>query len=195
MITFKSFQSYERMSEETTAYDTKVFFEGKPLGTCSNRGTGGQGSFHRAEGVTQATLEKAHAWAVSQTYKEPDGSVSQLDGKPMQFDSIEDYCDYLAHETHENKMVLGQLKRSLKTKTLFIDPAREPGIYQLARVYSEALKTALEAKYPGATVLNALPMDKALDLYKQESVRMAKAEQAAYEAKQQAAAPKTPKMG
>jgi len=185
MITFKSFHSSERMSEETLAYDTKVFFEGKLLGTCSEHGTGGQGCFHADPKTDRGLVERARAWVTTQHYKEADGSASlNAEGGPMMFTSLEDYCDALAHDIHQRKLLTAQVKRQLKTKTLFTDPARPEGIFQIARPFTPALQVALEAKHPGCVVLNALPLEQVIERFHQDSVRQAMAEKAEYDARQ-----------
>ena len=171
-ITFKRFHGSDRMSQETTCYDTDVLFDGQPLGHCRNDGNGGQGIFHTKAGVDAKLVERAEAWAKQQIYRELDGSAALMDGKPMTMDSIDEYCDYLASETMDEKRIVAQVKRHLKSKALFLDPARDNDIISLKGAYTgQAMKEAIEKRYPGAIILNELPLEQAVSAFKAQAVK------------------------
>ena len=184
-ITFKRFHASARLSEETVAYDTDVLFNGKPLGSCRNDGRGGEGYFHAHKDVTKETLEQANAWALSQHYRENDGSVANgPDGKPLMMGGIADFCDYLAEETLVQQQYTAAVKRKLKKNAFFTDPARPGEILALKNAYSGPdMKHAIEKRYLGAVVLNAIPLESAIEVFKANDERLRKAEAEARAAK------------
>lgn len=184
-ITFKRFHASARLSEETVAYDTDVLFNGKPLGSCRNDGRGGEGYFHVHKDVPKETIEQANAWARSQHYRESDGSVALgPDGNPLTMGGIAEYCDYLAEETLVQQQYTAAVKRKLKKNAFFTDPARGGEIFALKNAYSGlAMKDAIEKRYPGAVVLNALSVESAIEVFKANDERLRKAEAEAKAAK------------
>lgn len=186
-ITFKKFQGSAALSQETAAYDTTVLFNGKAIGTCRNDGNGGEGFFREDRTVDPALIKQAEAWARTQHYTELDGSVAKgPQGEPMFMGGIAEYCDYLAEETISHKQMVSRIRRQLKKGILISDPARNGDIFQLSGTYTEALKPAIEKRYPGVTILNAVPIEQSVLLFKQQEVRLRKA-QAAKAAADQAA--------
>lgn len=178
-ITFKRFSGNERMSEETMCYATDVLFEGKPIGSCRNDGRGGEGFFQQASGVDEKLLERAADWVRQQVYREEDGSAATFDGKIMTMERIGEYCDYLACEVMNEKRVVSQVKRKLRTSVLFVDPARNNDIFAIKGPYKgQPMKQAIEQRYPGAVVLNDLPIDQAVAAFKAVSLREAEAAKA-----------------
>lgn len=171
-ITFKRFHASARLSEETVAYDTDVLFDGKPIGSCRNEGRGGQGFFRAKADADPAVLEQAQAWACQQPYLEEDGSTATMDGKPLIVQSIDEYCDLLAERTLADKQEMAQVKRMLKKRAVFSDPARGGDIFSLQGVYTgERMKAAIEQRYPGAIVLNAIPIEQAIELFREQNRR------------------------
>lgn len=186
-ITFKKFQGSAALSQETAAYDTTVLFNGKVIGACRNDGNGGEGFFREDRTVDPALIKQAEAWARTQHYTELDGSVAKgPQGEPMFMGSVAEYCDYLAEETISHKQMVSQIKRQLKKSILISDPARDGDIFALKGTYTEALKPAIEKRYPGVTILNAVPIEQAVLLFNQQEDRLRKA-QAAKVAADQAA--------
>ena len=170
-ITFRKFTASARLSEETTAYDTQVLFEGKPIGTCRNEGRGGLGHFRPHPGVDPERVDRAQAWASAQPVIEENGQQMVLSGKPIFFDGIEDYCDSLADETLAHKQVSAQVKRLLKTHILFINPDDTPGVLQAKQVWRPELEAALRKRHPNAIILNAMPVDEAITAFRDEQAR------------------------
>lgn len=196
-LTFKRFHGSERLSQETTAYDTDVLFNGRPLGSCRNDGHGGEGFFRPLPGVEASVLEQASAWAKTQVYLEIDGSPS-LDhlNRPMRMDGIAEYCDYLADRTMSEKRVLATVKRQLKKHALFTDPARGGDVFALKGAYAgDATKAAIEQRYPGAVVLNAVPLEQAVAAFQAQEVRQLQATRAQAQQQAQAMADAVEKLG
>lgn len=178
-ITFKRFSGNDRMSEETTCYTTDVLFEGKLIGSCRNDGRGGEGFFQRDPKVGPDLLDRAEQWVREQVYREEDGSPAMFDGKIMAMERIGEYCDYLACEVMNEKRVVAQVKRKLRTSTLFVDPARNNDIFAIKGPYKgQPMKQAIEQRYPGATVLNELPVEKVVSAFKAVWQREAQAAKA-----------------
>lgn len=170
-ITFRKFTASARLSEETTAYDTEVLFDGKHIGHCRNDGRGGMGFFVAKPGVDDATIEAAQAWARAQPILEVDGTQMEIRGQKAFFERIEDYCDHLADETLAHRQLASQIKRLLKTHILLIDPQGEPGVRKIKQAWGPHLKAAVLKRYPQATILNALPVEQAIEAAKNEQAR------------------------
>lgn len=177
-ITFRKFTASARLSRETTAYDTQVLFEGKPIGHCQNDGWGGMGHFTPKAEADQDLVSLAEAWARSQPILEENGEQMVIRGKPAFFEGIGDYCDHLADETLEHRQISAQVKRLLKTHVLFTCPDREPGVLQIKQAWSPALEPLLRQRHPKAIILNTMPVSEAIDAFKEEQLRQ-RAHQAA----------------
>ena len=163
-VTFKRFQSNERLSQETVCFTTDVYFNGQKIGTAENRGEGGQALFRKDPKATHEIVAAAEAWAKGQPCRDVHGRVHTFDdGTEMVAGGLEDYCDDAASLLHINKQELARLKRVMKNHTAFLDPAEPGEIFQLKSAYNgEQTKTAVEKRYPGAVVLNALTPEEAL---------------------------------
>lgn len=173
-ITFRKFTASVRLSQETTAYDTQVLFQGKLIGFCSNDGGGGMGRFCSTDKSDPELIQKAEEWACEQTIFEEDGRPMTHNGQIMKFQSLEDYCDSLASKTLADRQLRSSLQRLLKSNVLFVsEDAQKPGVLQIKRPWTEDLAPHFRNRYPKAVVLNELPIQDAMRVYEEQERLMA----------------------
>lgn len=160
------------LSEETNAYTAEIWIDGKHFCDVSNHGQGGPDQ-HTAP----RSLGHPGGWAIfHERLKEvekriaaewPKIDCTTFGGKGTMDHSLETVCgDLLAAMAIEK-----DLKRLLKRTVAFVDPkggvrsykGKHEGV-QRARLCTETLR-----KYPGAVILNNLPFDEALALYRKEA--------------------------
>lgn len=173
-LTFRKFSASARLSQETTAYDTQVLFDKKLIGTCSNDGRGGMGHFLPEPGAGPDLVSRAEAWVNQQPVLDWDGTPIARGGQTMYHQGIADYCDTLAAKTLADKQLRSSLQRLLKTNVLFVSgDAQKPGVLQIKRPWTEDFAPHLRNKYPEAVVLNELPIQDAMRMYKEQERLMA----------------------
>lgn len=154
-IELKNVKVIESMSEETNCYTASLYVDGKKIGIVSNRGHGGCDNFDGDRDAFQAAQE----WLKS---NHPEVHLYDDVSVPM---DMELFCG----EWVENWRMTKALKKDLKSKVLFTTKGK-PGVYQLSwkgvRTITERHIEHAKAKNPGATILNTLPIEEALELYK-----------------------------
>lgn len=157
-IELKNVKHFAAMSEETDCYNATLYINGAKAGVVSNRGHGGPDDFHG----DRELFAKADAWCKENLPKWSMGDKT--------FDTdLEMHCgqllgDYLAAK---------DLKRALKTKVLTVRDGQ-------TEVYATSWKgvRAIEAKHiaavrkshPADTILNELPFDEALKIYRKSAL-------------------------
>lgn len=165
-LTFRKFSASARLSQESTAYDTQVLFDGTPIGTCSNEGRGGMGHFRPAAGVDADRVQQAEEWARQQPVQEADGSPMVYEGRVVHHEGIADYCDSLADRTLEEARLRRTLKRLLKSKVVFTnEKAKGPGVFQINCPWTKEFEPEFRKRYPDAIVLNELPFEAAMEAF------------------------------
>ncbi len=155
-ITLKRFQHYPRMSEETTAFNADLSYDGVTVGTAENDGHGGCTFIHLND------KGRAIAEIVSAS-RLPEGDE----------DSLTDIVDNLVEKTIHSKWVEKQRKRvekELATKVLFNRKGDKDGSFRTYNLKgkspAEVLLFAKEvAEKPDVTrVLNLMPFEEAFGL-------------------------------
>ena len=152
-IELKAIQYAAFSSEETNCYSASLYVDGRKIGTVGNDGRGGCDRFHGDRAAHTAADEWCRA------------NLPKWDGlgcRPVDTD-LELHCGRLLDDWLASR----EMKKTLHTCVLFINQ-RDGKLYQV-RHRGEIARTiaAIACKHPGATVLNGLPVDKALDLYRQ----------------------------
>lgn len=155
-ITLKRFQHYARMSQETTAFNSDLSYEGVTVGSAENDGHGGCTFVHlNDKGRAIPVLVEAS--------RLPEGDE----------DSLTDIVDELVEKTIHSKWVASQRKRvekELATKVLFNRKGDKDGSF---RTYNLKGKSPAEvvafakqvAGKPDVTrVLNLMPFEEAFAL-------------------------------
>ena len=148
-------------SHETSCYEATIYIDGKKAGTVENGGYGGCDSVHPYQVAQQID---AYAKTLPKTvcdFNDPEtGKLAEME---QNYETI--FGDILSDWLHAK-----DLKRAMSRSVMF---TREDGrVYQsmnmekaaLAKYLSEGkLTEALKAK----EILNLLPLDRALEIYKQ----------------------------
>ena len=160
-IELKNIKYSEFASHETSCYEATIYIDGKKVGTVENGGYGGCDTVHPYHVVQQIDAYAKTLPPVVCKWIDPDT------GKPAEMEQNHEtiFGDILNNWLHAK-----DLKRAMSRCVMF---TREDGkLYQatsmkkaaLAKYLSESkLTEALRAK----EILNLLPLNKALEIYKQ----------------------------
>lgn len=158
-IELKNIKHMPSLSEETECYSASLYVDGKKIGDVSNRGHGGPDEFFGdREAFKQAEKWLAENMAPVELGMETDRSI------PM---DMELYCGQLLEE----HLVRKDLKSALKNKVLFSKPG-EKGIFEVRwkglRKIEDRHISAVREKHPAARILNEMPFEEALKLYREK---------------------------
>ncbi|SFH27794.1 hypothetical protein SAMN04488020_10977 [Palleronia marisminoris] len=150
-IELKSIKYAAFSSEETNCYSATLYINGKKIGTVGNDGHGGPDRFHG----DHAAFAEADAWCKANLPR------WQMNDESFETD-LEMRCGQLVDEW----LVARDLKTALRTKVLMRNPV-DGLIYQVKhRGRVQATAKTIEERHPGATILNTLPFEEALTLYR-----------------------------
>lgn len=155
MITFKRFQAFERLSQETTAFAADVYWKGRLIGHATNEGCGAMALFRPSANANQAQIAEAQDFVKLQ--KIEGGEEYGL----KNFEHLEDYLDDMANRNAEQTKHLNRMTRLLKKSTVYMVAGV---IYTLNKPYAgneEPIKAYLAKEEPEAVILNALPRSEA----------------------------------
>lgn len=163
MLTLKKIELSSHLSEETLCFSAEVFWDGRYIGTAENRGNGGE-TWVRNYGVrknatSQADLAAAEEWAKSQPFLDEYGEQLSLNGTP-DFHDLPSYVDFLVAEWDIQRTYKRTLTRKFKTETWF--ETAEGKILLIKRAFTDAVAANVAGKYPGAVILNSLPIGEAV---------------------------------
>jgi hypothetical protein len=159
-IELKNIKYSEFASHETSCYEATIYIDGKKVGTVENGGYGGCDSVHPYEVAQQIDAYAKALPPLVSKWIDPDT------GKPAEMEQTHEtiFGNILSDWLHAK-----DLKRMMAKRVLFV---KEDGlIYQSRTMAAPALKQYLnEPKlaelYKGKQVLNLLPFDHALNIYK-----------------------------
>lgn len=153
-----------RLSEETSAYAADLYVDGKLFAHVSNSGHGGCDMQHPAKGKTYADVQALDKLIKETTPARDSGMV--IKGEPFMMESdLETVCGELL-ATH---LITKDLQRLLKRTIAYYDPAKN--VIQVFKGKHEGvarahLVTETMRKHPDAKILNNLPFDEALELFR-----------------------------
>lgn len=154
-IELKSIKYAAFASEETNCYSAALYVNGKKVGTVGNEGRGGADTFHG----DHTAFQRADEWCKANLPKWAGygGSMHDTD--------LEIHCaDLLAAH-----LASRDLKRILKSKIIFIKPA-DGQLYEIKHEgMPDHAATEILKRHPRATVLNLLPFDEALNLFRNKA--------------------------
>ena len=159
-IELKNIKHSEFASHETNCYQATIYIDGKKVGTVENDGHGGCDNVHPYQVAQQID---AYAKTLPKRvckFIDPDT------GKPAE---LEQTYETIFCELVNDWLKAKDLKRMMSKRVLFL---KDDGhIYQTRTMAADALKQYLnEPKlaelYKGKQVLNLLPFDQALNIYK-----------------------------
>lgn len=155
-IELKNIKHMESLSEETHCFSATLHVDGHKIGEISNHGHGGPDAFHG----DQATYDKADAWVAANM-----DPLEIADTDPLPMD-LEIYCGQLL----EDHLIRVDLRKTLRNRVLIKHPDRD-GIYAMrwkgVRKIESRHIADIRQTYPDAIILNSLPLEDALALYRQ----------------------------
>ena len=166
-VTLKNVKYAAFASQETACYSATVYIDGKACLQAHNEGHGGQTWLDELPGAV-GSFKRLQDYAASLP-----PIVTDLPGKnPNEKFTYQPRADTLVDELLEQYLAARDLKRALKSKTVF---ARGGKVWKLSVVWSDekaaAIRAHIEKKYPGAVILNGLREAEALKLWKGESAQ------------------------
>lgn len=152
-VELKSLKVNNRMSEETLCFSATLFLNGVKRGVVMNRGHGGPDEY-----TDWSAAQELEAYAKTLPPNEP----SELfpEGFPQSAESLVN--DLVAAE-----QTAADLRKILKARVLYL--STDGKLYQTTKIPAHDLArnvAGYAAKYPQYRVLNSLPFDEALALYR-----------------------------
>ena len=157
----KAIKFSEWASEETYCYQANVYLDGKPFAMVSNDGHGGcdrEYSHNKFKGDYRATMKKVDEYFKSL----PKRDVGKYDWAPEGFDeSFEGWC----HEQVTNYLITKDVKKALK-KNKVVYQKNDDGKMGLYDWHINANSDALKKRYPESVILNDLPIDEAVKIWR-----------------------------
>ena len=160
-LEMKAIKFSEWASEETYCYQANVYLDGKPFAMVSNDGHGGcdrEYSHNKFKGDYRATMKKVDEYFKSL----PKRDVGKYDWAPEGFDeSFEGWC----HEQVTNFLIKKDVKRALK-KNKVVYQKNDDGKMGLYDWHINANSDALKKRYPESVILNDLPIDEAVKIWR-----------------------------
>ncbi len=162
-ITLKNIKYFAAGSQETLCYVAAVYFDGKKVGDAENDGHGGN-TMVRYDSKDQRTVVQAYCASLDPaTYRLPAFSFSRTRVK-----TDEEICDDLVTDW----LLARDLKRMLATRLVYTKPDVH-GIYETNKAKSKAIldqwlsnPEQVKAKLKADKLLNVLPFDEALSVFK-----------------------------
>ena len=160
-LEMKAIKHTEWASEETYCYQANVYLDGKPFAVVSNDGHGGcdrEYSHNKFKGDYRATMKKVDEYFKSL----PKRDVGKYDWAPEGFDeSFEGWC----HEQVTNYLITKDVKKALK-KNKVVYQKNDDGKMGLYDWHINANSDALKKRYPESVILNDLPIDEAVKIWR-----------------------------
>ncbi len=139
-IELKKIKHAPSLSEETNAYTAEIWVDGKKAGTTKNEGRGG--------------CDRIEPHALAQQI---DAYAKTLPGITYLGQTFPQDADCVLHDLLNAHLETADVKRKLARKTLFVADGKLWGV--------KATPAIVRGKYPGATILNELPLPEAVKLY------------------------------
>jgi hypothetical protein len=161
-LEMKAIKFSEWASEETYCYQANVYLDGKPLAMVSNDGHGGcdrEYSHNKFKGDYRATRKKVDDYFKSL----PNTDVGKYKNIPEGFEqTFERWC----HDQVCTYLYRRDLKKALK-KNKVVKRKNDEGKMSLYDYGINALSDAIKHRWPEAIILNDLPEDEALTIWRE----------------------------
>ena len=155
-LELKNIKYYASMSEETDCYEAMLYVEGKRLGRVHNDGRGGSDRHD----FSWKDYERIDEWCVKNLPK----WTSDFD-KSENNTNLEMWC----HDQVTDYLIRKDLKRHLK-KLFVMETDNNFYTYKVKwSDLSDDQVAEFNKKHPTRIVLNALPFDEALELYRKHT--------------------------
>ena len=159
-LEMKAIKLSEWASEETYCYQANVYLDGKPFAMVSNDGHGGcdrDYSHNKFKGDYRATMKK-----VDEYFK----SLPNTDPCDLFPEGIEQTFEQWCHDQVCTYLYRRDLKKALK-KAKVVKRKDDQGKMCLWDFNIRANSDIIKAKYPEAIILNDLPEDEALTIFRE----------------------------
>ena len=161
-LEMKAIKFSEWGSEETYCYQANVYLDGKPFAMVSNDGRGGcdrEYSHNKFKGDYRATMKKIDDYFKSL----PNTDVGKYKNVPEGFEqTFERWC----HDQVCTYLYRKDLKKALK-KNKVVKRKNDEGKMSLYDYGINVLSDAIKHRWPEAIILNDLPEDEALAIWRE----------------------------
>lgn len=161
-LEMKAIKFSEWGSEETYCYQANVYLDGKPFAMVSNDGRGGcdrEYSHNKFKGDYRATMKKIDDYFKSL----PNTDVGKYKNVPEGFEqTFERWC----HDQVCTYLYRKDLKKALK-KNKVVKRKNDEGKMSLYDYGINVLSDAIKHRWPEAVILNDLPEDEALAIWRE----------------------------
>jgi hypothetical protein len=180
-IEIKNIKHAANLSEETYAYTATVYVDGVAMFDVKNDGCGGSDSQYPRKGFGYDDLMRVEAWITENIPSKRRQGVAikaltisrwvpMFDfGDKELFESKPD-LESVCQDAVADKLIVGDLKRALRSKVLFVEKADGP-IFEIRFKGVQKIEDkhigAFKKKKPAAIILNCLAGADALEIYKQ----------------------------
>jgi len=165
-LELKNISHYARGSEETPCYNATVFINGKRTIEVSNDGRGGMDRQHQYSNE-QGTVRQVNEWCIK-TFGTREIDYTS-DGEKASFtvdQDLEDFCHKKLYEWLDAK----ELKKDLNKKFLFLEDKKSKELRAYKKVKGEdeeLFQSFFRGKHEKGVLLNNLPFDDALQIFKE----------------------------
>ncbi len=160
-IELKNIKHAAFASEETSCYSASLYVDGTKIGEVSNEGRGGPDLFRGNQEAYAKAKAKADAWCRANL---PKWSLPEFSDEEHERD-LEHHCNDLLGTW----LITRDYKRLIKNKVLFTCPD-EAGVFQIKyRGQFESAAAQVAARYPNARILNSLPLDEAVRIFRENA--------------------------
>lgn len=166
-ITLKSLRTFPSLSRGTMCYHATVYVHGVRVGAIENRGDGGCSRLYPDEGSDQAAslIREARQFARTQTWT--------FDGKTQPYELLEDYIDSIAEGDADRRALQSRCRRLMKGRVVLV---MDDSLLEVKAAPTGQVFAALRERYGEAiTILNELPVEKAMALYVRHATPVAEA--------------------
>lgn len=157
-IELRRFESSERFSEETLAFAADVYIDGTKTFAAHNDGHGGCTTVAPLIGKREDDFAVSNLKAFATTLGMNADDCEGGDGL------LTNIIDHVANEIHESKALRRQVSGWVKRHTTFI--AIDKTIHTMKGKPDPRHAAYIAGKYPGALILNTIPLEEAVALVK-----------------------------
>lgn len=184
VITLRNVKYAQFASQETACFEGVVYVDGRPLAHVHNDGHGGCNFYDRVKGgpedvdaerlrigrlINPQLVERYEGKQALVELKSFEEFEADYEGKYWErgVRYLEEFWDGLVGDLLTQSLVERDLRRWYKREVLFLKPGTA-GVHTIKHRGREADATKhIRDKYPGATILNGLPMVEAVALFRE----------------------------
>jgi hypothetical protein len=165
-IELKSIKHCEWASQETNNYVANIWVDGKKFAHVKNDGHGGCDLVIPYKPFTHEDVNELNQWCKDNLPKHTSNGVTRDDGSHYEFETdLEWHCADLLSDW----LIRKDYKRLTRTKILYYEEGVE-GVYEMGfkniRKLTEPHFLHVKTHYPDRIVLNTMPEDQAIAIFK-----------------------------